>query len=142
MAFAVIVSHDCEFNEGKRNKLLLARLQSVPRNLSPEQLEDLRQSNDIETRIARGLTVAAVDSWLFASVPGAFDDEHVANFGTITPLPMKLSSELLSVKRAELAHAPRVLFRKKLAYFVGRDAEDIPETEKHLQPPQDEPLVT
>ena len=39
----VVVSHDCEFNEGKRNKLLVARIENIPGNLTSEQQEDLRK---------------------------------------------------------------------------------------------------
>lgn len=133
-SFVVVVSHDCEFNEGKRNKLLVARLQSMPGHLTSDQENALRESNDLEVRVARKLKVAGIDNWLFAPVAGVFETEQVANFGTITPLPMKLSGELLDLKRAELLHEHRVLFRKKLAYFLGRDAEDVPDDEKHPRP--------
>jgi hypothetical protein len=37
-------------------------------------------------------------------------------------------------KQAELDHEQRVLFRKTLAFFLGRDAADVPETEKGSPP--------
>jgi hypothetical protein len=125
-----IVSHDCEFNEAKRNKLLVARLQAPQGNLTDEQREGLRASNDVEARAAAELPVDAVDHFLFSPLPGVFANEQVAAFTTITPLPMKMADDLYSVKRAELTHENRVLFRKKLAWFVGRGGEDIPEDEK------------
>lgn len=128
--YVVVVSHDCEFNEGKRNKLLIARLQAMPGNLAGEQLEALRESNNLEARVANKLSVAGVDSFVFAPIAGVSETELVANFGTITPLPMKLKDQLLDKKRAELLHEHRVFFRKKLAWFVGRDAEDMPDEEK------------
>jgi hypothetical protein len=134
-SFVVIVSHDCEFNEGKRNKLLVARLQSMPGHFTAAQSNDLRESNDLEARVAKHVPVAGIDNWVFAPIVSAFETEQVANFGTITPLPMKLFGELVYVKRAELLHEQRALFRKKLAYFVGRDADDVPESEKQ-SPPQ------
>jgi hypothetical protein len=42
---------------------------------------------------------------------------------TITPFPMKMRSGFAAVKRAEMRHDQRVLFRDKLAWFVGRVAE-------------------
>jgi hypothetical protein len=130
-----VISHDCEFNEGKRNKLLVAKLQPVPRNLSLDEREALRQSNDVVARIKAKLTVAGVDSFLFAPLDGVFDEEQVANFGTITPLPMKMAEELRSMKRAELDPDARVLFRFKLAHFVARETEVIDDPEKRDLPP-------
>lgn len=131
-----IISHDCEFNEAKRNKLLVARLQPPQGNLSEEQREDLRASNDVEARSEAGLDVAAVDHFLFSPAPGVLADEQVAAFTTITPLPMKMADDLYSVKRAELTHENRVLFRRKLAWFFGRGGEDIPDDEKIDAPAQ------
>jgi hypothetical protein len=128
--FVVIVSHDCEFNVGKRNRLLVARIEPVPGHLKPEQLDDLRESNDVRARAAAGKTVAGVDSFVLAPLPGAFEIEQIAVFTTITPLPMKMAEGLRSAKRAEMNHDARVLFRDKLAWFVGRAEDDISDDEK------------
>lgn len=130
----VVISHDCEFNENKRNKLLIARLQSVQRNLNAEERQALRDSNDVQARSDAQLPVAGVDAFLFEPLSGVYEDEQVANFATITPLPMKMADELRELKRAELEHGTRVLFRRKLAWFMGRAAEDIPDEEK-IEPP-------
>jgi hypothetical protein len=132
--FATVISHDCEFNEGKRNKLLVARLQKMQGNLTPEQREDLRASNDVLAQSAAKKHVSGVDGFVFAPLPGFFDEEQVASFTTITALPMKMHDDLYSQKRAELTQQTRVLFRGKLAWFVGRSAEDIPDEEK-IDPP-------
>jgi hypothetical protein len=129
-----VISHDCEFNEQKRNKLLVARLQGVQGNLTEEQRQALRDSNDVQARSDSGLDVAGVDAFLFSPLPDVYEDEQVANFGTITPLPMKMADDLLNEKRAELAQPTRVLFRLKLAWFFGRAADDIPDDEK-IDPP-------
>lgn len=134
---ATVISHDCEFNENKRNKLLVARLQKPQGNLTEEQLQDVRASNDVQARADAGLDVMAVDAFWFDPVPGVFEDVHVANFATITPLPMKMVNDLIGQKRAELDHPTRVLFRAKLAWFVGRAADDIPEADKQEPPPSD-----
>ena len=129
-----VISHDCEFNEGKRNKLLVARLQKPRGNLTPEERQDLRYSNDVNARVDANLDIAAVNAFLFDPVAGVFEDEQVSNFETITALPMKMADDLRGQKRAELDQATRVLFRLKLAWFVSRAAEDIPEEEK-VDPP-------
>jgi hypothetical protein len=133
--YVVVVSHDCEFNEDKRNRLLVARIEAVPKNLSLEQVEDLRESNDVRARAEAKKTIAGVDSFLLAAVPGAFPDERIAVFTTITPLSMKMKGEFVAVKRAEMEHDHRVLFRDKLAWFFGRSADDISDDEKSDAPP-------
>jgi hypothetical protein len=70
-AVVAVISHDCEFNERKRNKLLVARLQGVQGNLSDEDRQALRDSNDVQARSDASLTGAAVDSFLFAPVPAS-----------------------------------------------------------------------
>lgn len=132
--FVVVVSHDCEFNEGKRNKLLVARVEGVPGHLTAEQRDDLRGSNDVETWLKDHETLDGVDAFLLSAVPGAFDDEQVVAFTSITPLPMKMKDELYDVKRAEMNHESRVLFGRKLAWFFGRIADDVPDEEKHDAP--------
>lgn len=131
---AAVVSHDCEFNERKRNKLLVARLQSVQGNLSDNERQALRESNDVQARADADLTVAGVDSFLFSPLPGVFEDEQVANFATITSLPMKMADDLRAQKRAELNQETRVLLRLKLAWFVGRTADDLPNDGKFDAP--------
>ena len=135
--FVAVVSHDCEFNEGKREKLLVARIQGLPRNLTSEERVALRESNDVEARSEAGENIAGVNSWLFDPLPGAFDEESVADFTSITALPMGLLDEYRSLKRAELHHDHRLLFRFKLAWFFGRPADDVPDEEKSDRPALD-----
>jgi hypothetical protein len=137
----VVVSHDCEFNTGKRNKLLVARTEDIPGNLTPDELEALRESNDIEKRTAEGKTIAGLNSFVFAPLPSVFETERIAVFTTITPLPMKMHDDLVKAKCAELSHEHRVLLRTKLAWFFGRDAEDIDEADKTEPPSQAEPAA-
>jgi hypothetical protein len=132
-----VVSHCCEFNQGKRNKFLVARLQSPRGNLSAEEKGGLEKSNDVEARVAEGGDVAGVDSFLLDPLPGQFDDQRLVSFTTTTPMPMGMSDDFLKAKVAELDQANRELFRKKLAWFVGRYAEDIPDDQKSLPPVQD-----
>jgi hypothetical protein len=133
-AFTAVVSHDCEFNEGKRNKLLVARLQRVQGNLTEEELDAVWASNDVEARVEADQPIAAVDSFIVAPLNGLFPEPQVINFATTTPLPMAMKDDLLAAKKAEMDHDFRVLFRKKLAWFFGRDAEDIPDADKRPPP--------
>jgi hypothetical protein len=138
-ALAAVVSHDCEFNESKRNKLLVARLQRVQGNLTEAQLEAVWASNDVEARVESGQPIAAVDSFILAPLDGVYDEPQVVNFATTTPLPMAMKDDLLTAKKAEMGHDVRVLFRQKLAWFFGRDAEDIPDADRHPSPGPESP---
>jgi hypothetical protein len=127
----VIVSHDCEFNDNKRNKLLVARLQKVQGNLDAEQIASLRASNDVDHRTrVEEQPIDGVDNWLFDPIPGVFSTTMVASFTTITALPMPMRDDLKKAKKSELTHEHRVRFRRKLAWFMGRDADDISDDEK------------
>jgi hypothetical protein len=132
--FVVVASHDCEFNEAKRNRFLVARVEDVPGNLTPEQRVALRESNDVNARAEAEETVAGVDSFLLDPVPGAFDQESVAVFTMLLPFPMRLKDEFVSKKRAELEHDHRERFRAKLAWFFGRVGEDIDDDLKFDRP--------
>ncbi len=120
--YVAVVSHDCEFNEEKRNKLLVARIQDVPGNLSGEQRTRLRESNDLLglLKATPNAKVAGVDSFVLDRVPNHFNTEQVINFATITPLPMAMKADLRATKRAEMTEEDRVRFKAKLAWFFGR----------------------
>jgi hypothetical protein len=135
--YAVVVSHCCEFNEGKTNRMLLARLERLPGHLSQEQLKKLRAANDFEKEIAEGRAeqVDGVDNFVFEPLPGCFDDEMVVSFSSMTPFPMKHKDAFVALKQGELTHEVRLLFRKKLAWFVGgRDPNDIDDALKFDRP--------
>jgi hypothetical protein len=134
--YLAVVSHCCEFNEGKRNKFLLARLKGVPGNLDDEERRALRLSNDVAKRAEGGEDIAGVDAFMVEPIPGAFEAEQVVAFTTITAFPMAMKNDLVKAKKAELDHATRVQFREKLAWFFGRVADDLPDAEKK-EPPED-----
>lgn len=128
--FAAIVSHDCEFNQDKRNKFLVARLQGVQGNLTAEEAEALHASNDVVARVGAGEDIAGVDSFMLDPLDGAFAKSQVISFATITPLPIGMVPDLLAAKKAELDHNVRVDLRRKIAWFFGREAEDVPDEQK------------
>lgn len=134
--YLAVVSHCCEFNEGKRNKFLLARLKSMPGNLNDEERTALRLSNDVAKRAEEDAAIAGVDAFVVEPIHGSFESEQVVAFTTITAFPMAMKDDLAKVKKAELDHAARIQFREKLAWFFGRAADDIPDGEK--EEPQDQ----
>jgi hypothetical protein len=134
--FWVVVSHCCEFNEDKRNKFLVARMQTIRGDYTPEQIAEVRESNDIKVPTADGRDIQAVNSFLFEPITGYFGKEKVAMFDSITAVPMAMHAVFVEKKIAELEHPTRLLFREKAAWFFGRQAEDIPDEEKVPAPPQ------
>ncbi|MDP9256018.1 MAG: hypothetical protein M3Q31_05620 [Actinomycetota bacterium] len=129
MRFAAVVSHDCELNEQKdRGFFLAARLESVSRQLRPDELALLRAANDITPHGTEERK--ALDTFLLEPIPGVFEQPMNINFGTITPFPLTLASQVLQAKRAELRHEHRLFLRQKVAFFFGRNAPDIEDAER------------
>lgn len=131
-----VLSHDCEFNERKRNKFLVARLQNMPGNLSGDERAALFASNDVRARVEANEPVAGVDTFALNPAPGVFHREQVISFTTITPLPIAMQHDLLDGKKLELTQERRGQLREKIAWFFGRDAEDIPDAHKSPAPQQ------
>ena len=133
--YALVVSHDCDFNEDKRDFFLAVSIHELtPKDRKPERLEKLRLDND-----ARRHTAAqqiALRAFLLEPVPGHFDEPRLAVFDTITPIAMKFKAEMLKLKRAEMDHVHRVMLREKLALFISRQQDDIAQ-ELKVRPPED-----
>jgi hypothetical protein len=131
--YAMVVSHDCEFNEGKRDQFLAARTRHLDPRLTEEELEELRSGNNAAARAEAGEAVA-IDTFYLDPLPGVFETPRIVDFCTMTPFPTKLVSDAAKLKLAELEHEERVRLREKLALFVGRTAEDISNDEKFDAP--------
>jgi hypothetical protein len=137
--FAIVTSHDCEFNERKRIHFLVARIETLSSGgLEAEQMEELRRGNDIAATSESGNPIA-LDTFFLEPLDGVFEEPQRVNFASITPFPMKAKTDLLKLKRAELQHEHRVMLREKLAAFFARVADDIPDEAKVDVPadPQD-----
>jgi len=129
--YVVIVSHDCEFNEGKRDRVLLARIQSPQKVPTAPDIGVLRASNDVDARNAAKASVDGVDVFVIDPLDGHFDEPQMVVFTTITPFPAKkMLRQLQAVKRAEMDHSTRLLLRRKLAWFFLRSQDDVPPDSK------------
>ena len=107
----------------------MARIQNAPRD-KPELVEALRRSNDVEARHAAREQVDGVDSFLLEPLEGEFTRPHVVVFSTIMPFGAGDLKGYQLIKKAELAHEQRLLFRTKLAWYFVRSPNDIDEAEK------------
>lgn len=122
--YALVVSHDCDFNEGKRDFFLTASVHDLtPQDKKPERLAKLRLDNDADRHTSANQI--ALRGFLLEPLPGIFDEPKMAVFDTITPIAMKFRSDMLRLKRAEMSHEHRVMLRKKLGLFVAREENDI-----------------
>ena len=127
--YVMVISHDCEFNEGKRTHLLVARIDSVNAKLPPEELDELRRGNDVVAASKDG-TPVALDSFIIDPLAGHFESHRRVNFTAVASYPMNYRDEALKLKRAELEHEQRLLLRAKIGYFFSRDADDVSDDQK------------
>jgi hypothetical protein len=94
----MVVSHDCEFNPGKRVRFLAARIESLPAGVAADaaKFAELKAGNDYRARSADGNPIAH-DAFYLEPIPAL--DEYplgaVAVFTSITPLPLKFKADLL-----------------------------------------------
>ena len=130
--YVAIVSHDCEFNEAKREYILLARIQRIDPRMKPEEIEAVRLSNDVRGRHEAKQQVDGVDSFLIDPIDGHLEGPQVISFTAVTPYPTTATmlADLLDRKRAELTHEQRLLLKQKLAWFFLRSDDDVPAEEK------------
>ncbi len=150
----MVVSHDCEFNPGKRNFFLAARVDLMPheRRYNRALIDELRAGNDYRARSRDGNPIER-GGFFLEPFAGGLDGElgYLANFTSITPFSMKFKKDLLKLKRAEIEHSPhREQLRDKLALFFRRPTPDVvdehkvdrpsdPGTLEWKDPPPDEP---
>jgi hypothetical protein len=127
--WVIVISHDCEFNEGKRTHFVVARIDSINPKTEPEDLELLKYANDYARSVAEKKEIP-LDTFYLEPIEGAFDRPMRANFACLASLPMDYRDEALKLKHAELEHEQRVLFRRKVGVFFGRDADDVADADK------------
>ena len=98
--FIIVLSHDCEFNTNKRNRLLVARLENLPGNLF--RMMSYATSGLATTCAHVPLPayrlMAPTHSWW--PLRRRVEEEQIAVFTTTTPFPMKMKDDLVAVKRA------------------------------------------
>jgi hypothetical protein len=128
--YVAVISHDCEFNEGKRKHFLVARVENLRKDLTNEQLEELRRGNDVDES-SKDERKFPVDTFYLDPIEGVFEEPQRINFCAVAAFETSSIGELRKLKKAELDQPTRVLLRAKLGFFFGRDAEDdFPDDER------------
>jgi hypothetical protein len=141
----VVVSHCCEFNETKRAQFLVARIQDFAPNLSPSDRAAIQAANDAireseddesesgeseDNESENGKRYDYIDTFVLDPIPNCFTEPQLVSFTTIMALPITMASSIKAVKYAELEHEHREKLRKKLGFFLGREGDDVDESEK------------
>jgi hypothetical protein len=127
--YVAVVSHDCEFTEERRDHFLVARIESFPRNLNDDQLEEIKLGNDIIDASGKERRFA-LDTFYLDPCEGVFERPQRINFCTMTPFAMSSVETMRALKKAELDQPTRVLLRTKIGLFFARHAEDVPDEMK------------
>ena len=125
----IVLSHDCEFNEDKRSHFIVARIDSIDRRISAGDLAELEFGNDVQAAAREGRRIA-LDGFVLPANDQIMEGRFRVNFTAAASWPMRYADDALKLKRAELDHDARTLLRRKVAYFFGRDADDIPDDQK------------
>lgn len=125
--YVIVVSHDCDFNQGNREFFLVARLHPLSRGQKAEdKLELLRRGNDPRERTGAGRRIG-INVFLIEPVPGHFDEPMIGSFELIIPVSVNFREHMLKRKIAEMEHHDREWLRGKLAIFLARPEDDISE---------------
>jgi hypothetical protein len=142
--YAVLISHCCEFREGKRERFLIARIQSFPPRMSDEMRAQVEASNAaVQIEEPEAATEFAtpgdgekpepkeryeyLELFVLDPLPGCFADKMLVDFSTIMSIHKGMIPYLKSDKKAEFEQEDREQFRKKLGMFLARDAGDVKE---------------
>jgi hypothetical protein len=133
--YAVVISHCCEFSEGKRERFLIARTQKFPPRMEPEMRATIEASN-AAVRVDEDQPERRewLEFFVLDPVVGCFDDDkRLVDFTTIMSVHKTMISHIKDMKKAELEQPHREQFRKKLGLFLARDADDVKE-DRRIEP--------
>ncbi len=143
----MVISHDCEFTEAKRERFIVARIQDINDRWSAEDKALLLKSNNPlsdEDQPSKE-RFAFAETYVLNPLEPCWHEPRMVDFTALLSLPRKpMFSWAKAMKRAELVHDCRLELRLKIAYFFGRDPEgdDLPDHEKIAPYPPTKPPAT
>lgn len=143
----MVISHDCEFTEAKRERFVVARIQDISDRRSAEDKALLLKSNNPlpEEDDPNKERFAFIETYVLDPLEPCWGEPRIVDFTALLSLPRKpMFSWAKAMKRAELEHDCRLELRLKIAYFFGRDPEgdDLPDHEKVTPYPPTTPPST
>ena len=142
--YCMVISHDCEFTEAKRERFIVARIQDINDRRSAEDKALLLASNKplAAEEDPTERRFAFVETYVLDPLAPCWERHRMVDFTALLTLPRKpWFAWAKEMKRAELDHDRRLELRLKVAYFFGRGTgEDLPDHEKvapypPVQPP-------
>lgn len=143
----MVISHDCEFTEAKRERFVVARIQDISDRRSDADKALLLKSNNPlpDEDDPNKERFAFIETYVLDPLEPCWDEPRIVDFTALLSLPRKpMFTWAKAMKRAELDHDRRLELRLKIAYFFGRDpkGDDLPEHEKVAPYPPTEPPGT
>jgi hypothetical protein len=132
--YAVVISHCCEFREGKRERFLIARVQKFPERMESEMRAAIEASN-AAVRVDEHQPERRewLEFFVLDPVAGCFEDKRLVDFTTIMSVNKAMRGHIDDEKKAELEQPYREQFRKKLGLFLARDAPDVKQ-DRRIEP--------
>lgn len=145
--YCMVISHDCEFTEAKRERFIVARIQEIDKRWSDEKMALLLKSNTPvpDRDNPEKKRFAFIETYILDPLEHCWDEPRMVDFTAVMTLPRKpMFTWAKEAKRAELEHDRRLELRVKVAYFFGREpeGEDLPDHEKIAPYPPTKPPGT
>lgn len=142
--FCMVMSHDCEFTEARRDRFVIARIQDIDDRWPAEKKALLLKSNNPlpDEDDPSKERFAFAETYVLDPLEPCWDEPRMVDFTALLTVPRKpMFAMAKSMKRAELEHDRRLDLRLKIAYFFGRGpGDDLPDHEKVAPyPPTTEP---
>lgn len=115
--FFVYLSHECDFNENKRQYFILAPMFGIP--------ADVRRRTDDFHRLINSNDVKAHPNYLnlfyYSPSPPRFSEDKLMDFTRVISVPVTLRQQLLESKVLELTLKNRLLIKDKLGYYFSHE---------------------
>jgi hypothetical protein len=142
--YCMVISHDCEFTEAKRDRFIVARIQDIDERWPSEKKALLLKSNNPlpDDEDPEKKRFAFAETYVLEPLEPCWHEARMVDFTSLLTLPRKpMFNRAKEMKWAELEHDRRLELRLKIAYFFGRGTgEDLPDHEKIAPyPPTDPP---
>lgn len=117
--FFVYLSHECDFNDNKRQFVILAPMLNIDQGLrrSPDAFERLKKSNDVENY------PYYLNLFYYSPSTPTFPNEMIVDFTRVISFPRKRAEQLLLNKCLQLTAESRSLIKAKLGYYFCHEQE-------------------
>lgn len=111
--FFVYLSHECDYNDNKRQFLLLTPMLSIDQGLRRKAGDFSRfiESNDVRQH------PHYLNQFYFAPNPPRFIEDKIIDFTRLISFPTRYKNELLKKKCLQLIQEQRNFLKEKIGYY-------------------------